>query len=107
MMLWPFYPLCRFETALVGFGKFQTPVDGGQEPLADEPTRVPEREKQPPCLNTADWPRRLCSEAFQPTSTTDQDQAIPVLSLAFKCCTAGVRSWHKADIATAAMNVRF
>jgi hypothetical protein len=56
-MLWPFSPLCRFETALVGFGKFQTPFDAGQELLADEPTRVPEQEKQPPYLNTADWLR--------------------------------------------------
>jgi hypothetical protein len=81
-----FSPPCRF--ALAGFGKFQTPVDAGQELLADEPSRVPERKKQPPYLNTADWLRRLCSEAFQPASTTNQDQAIPALSLAFNCCTA-------------------
>jgi hypothetical protein len=46
VMLWPFSPLCRFKIALVGFGKFQTLVDVGQELLADEPTRVPEQEKQ-------------------------------------------------------------
>ena len=87
-MLWPFYPLCRFETALVGFRKFRSPVDAGQELLADEPTRVPEQEKQPRYLNTADWLRRLGFEAFQPASTTDRDQAIPVRSLAFNCCSA-------------------
>jgi hypothetical protein len=52
-MLWPFSPLCRFETALVGFGKFQTPVDAGQELLADKQTGVPEQET--PYLNAADW----------------------------------------------------
>jgi hypothetical protein len=98
-MPWPFSPLCRFETALVGFGKFQTPVDAGQEPLADEPTRVPEQEKQPPHLNTADWLRRLRPEALQPTSTTGKNQAIPVLSLAL------IAAVHES--ARLSSNVRF
>jgi hypothetical protein len=39
-MLWPFSTLSRFETALVGFGKFQTNHDAGQGLMADQPILV-------------------------------------------------------------------